>query len=261
MDNKHRFRLLPLVIFASVFMFTIKVGEVWRSLASPEIGKNSLVKVGQVIAEEKTSEGQAEDKKTDNALENQTPNTSTTNNNNNNSKTETSPSSTETANKTQQEFKTTSPSVGEESLYSQSEIDVLQNLAERREILDAREQEITQQMAVIQAAEQQIDYKIVKLKELQTTIQELLKTYESKEKEKTESLVRIYSNMKPKDAARIFNDLEMPVLLQIFTQMKEAKSSTILSLMDSKKAHALTLELAKRKEIGATSQKSILQQF
>lgn len=238
MGNKHHFRLLPLVIFASVFMFTIKVGEVWRSLAYPEISEHSLVKVGEVIAEDNTTSSKPSPSVDKNKKEAPAGTLNTTG------------QTTPNANSTKQK----APSVGDESLFSQSEIEVLQGLAERRENLDAREQELNQQIAVIQAAEQQIDYKIVKLKELQTTIQDLLKSYELKEKEKIESLVRIYSNMKPKDAARIFNDLEMPILIQIFSQMKEAKSSTILSLMDSKKAHALTIELAKRKEIALPKQ-------
>ncbi len=228
MSEKPRFRLLPLVIFASVFMLTIKIGEVWRSFAYLGESERDLIKVSNVSAQESSpsrseqvsavseSKGSVSDVTLGKIVE-------------------ASPSF---------------PSISNNSSFSQNEIDVLQSLAERREELDRREQDIIRQGAMMEAAEKQIDIKIMKLKELQKKLEELIGLYESKEKEKLDSLVRIYSNMKPKDAARIFNDLEMSVLIEIFTQMKESKSSPILAAMDSEKAHALTVELAKKRDIG-----------
>ncbi len=226
MARKPKFRLLPLVIFAAVFMLTIKVGEVWRSFAFIDENPPDLIKVSKVLAEE-------------------APAVSPT------SAPESAPLPTDVTVGKMVETSPALPVTGNSS-FSQNEIDVLQSLAERREALDAREREISRQSAMMQAAEKQIDTKIIKLKELQKNLQELLGLYENKEKEKLDSLVRIYSNMKPKDAARIFNDLEMPVLIRIFTQMKEAKSSPILAAMDSDKAHALTVELAKKRDVGET---------
>ncbi len=37
-------------------------------------------------------------------------------------------------------------------------------------------------------------------------------------------LVKVYETMKPRDAAAIFNDMDLPVLLQVLDRMKEAKS-------------------------------------
>ena len=63
------------------------------------------------------------------------------------------------------------------------------------------------------------------------------------------NLVKIYSTMKPKEAARLFNDMEMPLLVRVFEQMKESKSAPILALMDLNKASALTSELANKKRL------------
>ncbi len=43
----------------------------------------------------------------------------------------------------------------------------------------------------------------------------LLAQYNDKEDSKIRSLVKIYENMKAKDAARIFNEMEMPILLEV----------------------------------------------
>ena len=50
--------------------------------------------------------------------------------------------------------------------------------------------------------------------------------------------------MKPKDAATIFNDLQMPVLLQVLDRMKEAKTAAVMAAMSPDKARDVTAELA-----------------
>ena len=48
--------------------------------------------------------------------------------------------------------------------------------------------------------------------------------------------------MKPRDAAAIFNDLDMPVLLQVLDRMKEAKAAPILAAMQPDRAREATTE-------------------
>ena len=53
--------------------------------------------------------------------------------------------------------------------------------------------------------------------------------------------------MKPKDAARIFEQLDMVVLLDVIERMKERKSAPILAKMKPQRAKEITLELAQRR--------------
>ena len=57
-------------------------------------------------------------------------------------------------------------------------------------------------------------------------------------------LVKLYESMKPRDAAAIFNDLDMPVLLQVVDRMKEIKAAPVLAAMQPDRAQQLTAELA-----------------
>jgi flagellar motility protein MotE (MotC chaperone) len=50
--------------------------------------------------------------------------------------------------------------------------------------------------------------------------------------------------MKPRDAAAIFNDLDMQVLLQVVDRMKEAKAAAVMAAMQPEKARQVTTELA-----------------
>ena len=54
----------------------------------------------------------------------------------------------------------------------------------------------------------------------------------------------MYEAMKPRDAATIFNDLQMSVLLQVVDRMKDAKAAAILAAMTPDKARDVTAELA-----------------
>jgi flagellar motility protein MotE (MotC chaperone) len=137
--------------------------------------------------------------------------------------------------------------------FSESEIEVLQKLAERRQVLDARAREIAEQTTLLQAAEMRIDQKVAELKELQAALEQLIKTYQNQEDEKLQSLVKIYENMKAKDAARIFEELEMDTLLLVAERMKERSLAPVMALMNPAKAKAMTVELARQRRLPESS--------
>jgi flagellar motility protein MotE (MotC chaperone) len=128
-----------------------------------------------------------------------------------------------------------------------SEIDVLQQLSQRRAALDRRAGELDQRDVVLQAAEKRIDEKIAKLEELQKGIARDVQKRSAEDDARLQSLVKIYEAMKPKDAAQIFEQLDMPVLLSVLQRMKELKTSAILAAMDPMKAKAITTALASKR--------------
>lgn len=129
------------------------------------------------------------------------------------------------------------------TLLTQSEIDLLQKLAERRVQIDARAREMETREAMLAAAESRIDRKIEEFRALQATIESLVKTYDDQQGTKLQSLVKIYENMKPKDAARIFEELEMEVLLKVAERMKERSLAPIMAKMNPQRARDVTVEL------------------
>lgn len=141
------------------------------------------------------------------------------------------------------------PGGAEPGSYSQTEMDVLQKLTERRNAIDAREKEVERRESLLKAAEDQIDRKVAEMRTLQNTIEGLLRQYNDQEDNKMRSLVKIYENMKPKEAAKIFEQLDMPIMLEVVERMKEQKVAPILAEMDPAKARTITSELAQRRQI------------
>lgn len=133
--------------------------------------------------------------------------------------------------------------------FTQSELELLQRLSERRKVIEAQAQELEAREAMLQAAEARIDGKIAELQQLEQSLTELVAEADAEQQENIDQLVRIYGAMKPKDAARIFNDLDMPILLTVVESMRENKVAPILAGMEPMKATAVTEALSMRRII------------
>jgi flagellar motility protein MotE (MotC chaperone) len=131
--------------------------------------------------------------------------------------------------------------------YSDSEIELLQDLAKRRDDLDKRAASLDRREALLTATEQRMDEKLAELKAVQAQIETGLQQQKDAQDAQYKSLVKTYETMKPKDAARIFDTLEMDVLLEVTQRMKETKLAPVLAAMDATKAQAVTVELAARR--------------
>ena len=64
----------------------------------------------------------------------------------------------------------------------------------------------------------------------------------------TESLVERYESMKRKGAARIFEEMDLAVLMPVVERMKERKTAPILAKMSPVKATAIITRLAQRRK-------------
>lgn len=139
---------------------------------------------------------------------------------------------------------------GDPTLYSQADVDVLQKLAQRRTELEKWASDLTMREQLLKAAEGKVENRVAELKTVQTSIKGLLRQYDQDQENKLKSLVKVYETMKPKDAARIFEQLDMDVLLDVVEQMKAIKLSPILAAMNPDKAKTVTVELAQRRQMG-----------
>jgi flagellar motility protein MotE (MotC chaperone) len=128
--------------------------------------------------------------------------------------------------------------------YTQNELDLLQNLTKRREELDQRSKDLDMKANVLDATEKRINDKVGEMKSLQAELSKVVEAYKTQQNTEIMSLVKVYENMKPGDAANIFNELDMPILLEIIDKMSERKVAPVLAAMDPKHARDVTQELA-----------------
>lgn len=133
--------------------------------------------------------------------------------------------------------------------YEQIRSDLEQDLGKRRAELDKREKELMTQEALLKAADKELNQKYQEMLKLRKEIENLLERQSKEEQERIASLVKIYEGMKPKDAARIFNTLDLDVLISVMSKMSERKLSGILSQMDPERAQTVTIMLAEQKKL------------
>lgn len=133
---------------------------------------------------------------------------------------------------------------------SRGDLKILQELAQRRRELDQREQDLAMRDGLLKAAEKRVEEKIAELAAMKAKLEALVKQREEQQNAQLKSLVKIYENMKPKDAAQIFDQLDMTILVELLANMKEAKSAPIMAAMDPKRAKDVTARLINRKALG-----------
>ncbi|MDA1024122.1 MAG: hypothetical protein O2817_12390 [Proteobacteria bacterium] len=224
-----KIRFLPLTIFAATLMLTVKIGDIWDGV---DTLIDSTIEVSSAEAQtpakqEAPPQGDAkmagknakDGKPTPEALKDSPPE-------------EVSKLITE-----------------DPTLLTQAEIELLQQLAERRRVLESREQELVIRTGLLTAAEKRIDKKIDELKILRETIAGLVKTQDAQQDAKLARLVKIYENMKPKEAAKIFEELELDTLLEVVERMQERKLAPVMAKMNPEKAREMTVELSRLRSL------------
>jgi len=129
---------------------------------------------------------------------------------------------------------------------SPSERAILERLQARRQEIEARAREIDIRESLLKAAEKRIETRVEELKAVESRISAATQQKTDTDAARFKGIVTMYESMKPKDAAKVFDQLEMPVLFEIASQIAPRKMSDILGLMSTDVAGRLTVELARR---------------
>ncbi|WP_052709870.1 MotE family protein [Azospirillum thiophilum] len=227
-----RFRLLPLTIFVAVMMLGVRVGDLWR-LATHDAR----------LPDFPVSLAQGPQSNTPATPPGQTPPAATT-----------KPMANATGKEPPPAPGGASAAAGAPAANAPpaplgpiDNQELLQHFADRRAEIERRTKEMEQREALLAAAEKRIDQKVAEMEKTRADIQKLMAQGDDKQSAQLESLVKIYETMKPKEAARIFEELDMPVLLGVIQKMKEQKTAPILAAMDPVKAKEVTSALVERR--------------
>jgi len=140
---------------------------------------------------------------------------------------------------------TTAPAEPKPAL-SAGERAVLESLAQRRQELETRAREIDVRDSLLKAAEKRIEQRLQELKDLEARVNGAASRKDEEEAAKFKTLVTMYENMKAKDAAKVFDRLNMPVLVQVVNLMNPRRMADILAQMTPEMAERLTMEIAAR---------------
>ena len=129
---------------------------------------------------------------------------------------------------------------------SPAEIALLERLQERRAELDARAKELEMRESLLKAAEKRLEGRIAELKDLESRVNSSVQQRDDGDAARFKNVVTMYESMKAKDAAKIFDRLELKILVEVATLINPRRMSDILAQMQPDAAQQLTVELAAR---------------
>ncbi len=132
------------------------------------------------------------------------------------------------------------------ALPSGAERAILERLQQRREELDTRARELDIRESLIQGAEKRMDAKLAELKQVEGQIKVETQQKNDAEAARLKGLVAMYENMKPRDAAKIFDRLDAAVLIEVASQINPRQMADILAQMSPDVAERLTVDLANK---------------
>lgn len=236
-------RLLPLLIMVAVLALTVRVGDLvmgLRSLSNTAQASDPQVSADDLAATV-TEAGGAHEEKKDPAP-----------------KTDESKDPKAADKKTDDAKTSAAKPTGAAAWPDATDMDpdlekvkteLFKDLSTRRSQLDEREKQIATREAILKAAQSELEQKYKELNTLRDQIKNLLNQQSDEEIAQMKSLVKIYEGMKPADAARILNTLDINVLLDVMTEMSVRKSSAIIAAMDPDRARVLTLMMAQQKKL------------
>ncbi|MBK3736621.1 flagellar motor switch protein, partial [Azospirillum brasilense] len=113
-------------------------------------------------------------------------------------------------------------------------------IAEQKADVTARTRHLGEAEAVLAAAETRATAQIQKLGAIKRDVEALMQQRSNLQAEDLKRMVTIYETMKPRDAARIFNDLETDIIIDVRERTAERRAAPLLADRGGGRARAVT---------------------
>lgn len=137
-------------------------------------------------------------------------------------------------------------SVPDQRVVSASERAILERLQERRQELEARARDLEMRESLLKAAEKRLEGRVNEIKQAEGQVKVAKEKKDVDADARFKGLVAMYENMKAKDAARIFDRLDLKILAELAGQINPRRMADILASMSPEAAEKLTVEFASR---------------
>jgi len=137
--------------------------------------------------------------------------------------------------------KKSSPMMAGETCVSEQMIAAIKD---RSQALEQQEAQIASRARALEIVEKRVASEITRLEQNRQSLQRILAEARTESSEDIKRLIQIYANMKPKQAAIIFDEMAPEIAAGFIRRMRGNAASFILANMDSKKAYAITLMIA-----------------
>lgn len=127
--------------------------------------------------------------------------------------------------------------------------EMLDAIKRERELLATQKDELAQKQSETDLAAQKVADETKRLSELKGEVEALLARVEKAHTDDLDRLVKLYSTMKPKQAASIMNDLDIEVTVMVLGTMVERDAAPIMASMNPVRVQAISKILLERSKL------------
>jgi flagellar motility protein MotE (MotC chaperone) len=127
--------------------------------------------------------------------------------------------------------------------------EVLAALAIEREVIEEQRLAVSARESELALAREKLQIEKAALLELQSAITDLLARVEAAKTDDLDRLIQFYKNMKPADAARIMDDMDIETTIMILGTMKPRTAAPILAKMSPVRARAVSKIILERSQL------------
>ncbi len=124
--------------------------------------------------------------------------------------------------------------------------DVLIAVTTKLSLLDKRAAEIAKKESAFTAIRTRLDKQLVAINSAKASLDASVDTRTALAQQDIEHLTLMYQTMKPKQAAKIFDEMDINFAAGFLRKMKGAHAGLILSNMNAKKAYKISIIIASR---------------
>lgn len=130
----------------------------------------------------------------------------------------------------------------------------IKDFQERKKQLDMREEELKKLEAEMMVQKESVDKKLEEVENIRKQISQQLEERVKADEQKIDTLVQVYSQMKPQQAAKVFETIDEDLAVEVLTKMKKKSAADILNLLKADRAQSLSEKYAgyKRKPAAAS---------
>lgn len=127
---------------------------------------------------------------------------------------------------------------------SKAEADLVKDILARRSDIDSEQKDMAEQKHVLDAAKTALNEKMHDLDASMALLAEKQAAHRENMLAETDRLVKIYEDMPPKEAAAVFNIMDIHVLVSIASQMNPRKIAAIMGTMTPERVNLVSQFLA-----------------
>ena len=117
-------------------------------------------------------------------------------------------------------------------------------LAERKKQLDEREAELLRVETELNEQKKELEKKMQELEQTRRSISSILEERVKLDEQRVETLVQMYSRMRPPQAAKVFETMDEGLAIEILGRMKKDVAANIMNLIKPEKAQAFSEKFA-----------------